>query len=143
MVVTSNLRAANPLARRRAKGDGIMKRILALLLTLAAAAPAVWGQAPKTAPPEWLVYVGTYTKPQKSKGIYAYRFQPAGGKLTPLGLAADTPSPSFLAVHPNQHFLYAANEVNNGTVSAFAIDTATGKLKLLNTVSSKGSGPCH
>jgi 6-phosphogluconolactonase len=143
MVVTSNRRAANPLARRRAKGDGIMKRILALLLTLAAAAPAVWGQAPKTAPPEWLVYVGTYTKPQKSKGIYAYRFQPAGGKLTPLGLAADTPSPSFLAVHPNQHFLYAANEVNNGTVSAFAIDTATGKLKLLNTVSSKGSGPCH
>src|SRR5262249_38087434 len=39
-------------------------------------------------------------------------------------------------------FLYAANENDNGMVSAFAIDK-TGTLKLLNSVSSKGSGPCH
>ena len=123
-----------------------MKRILATLLLLAAAAPG-WPQqkeAPKKGPPpEWLVFVGTYTKPQKSKGIYAYRFQPSSGKLTPLGVAAETNSPSFLAVHPNQRFLYAANEVNAGMVSAFAIDSATGKLQALNQVSTKGGGPCH
>src|SRR3954452_23014459 len=39
-----------------------------------------------------LLYIGTYTGPQ-SKGIYAYRFDSASGKLTPLGVAAETPNP--------------------------------------------------
>jgi 6-phosphogluconolactonase len=111
---------------------------------MAVAAPPVFGQeAKKAPPPEWNVYVGTYTRAQKSKGIYAWRFQPATGKLTSIGLVAETTSPSFLAVHPNQHFLYAVNEINAGTVSAFAIDPETAKLKPLNQVSSKGGGPCH
>jgi len=88
------------------------------------------------------MYVGTYSR-GPSKGIYAYRFQPSTGKLTSIGLAAESSNPSFLAVHPSQRFLYAVNENNNGMVSAFAIDAATGNLKLLNQVSSKGSGPCH
>ena len=71
------------------------------------------------------------------------------GKLTPIGLVGETASPSFLAVHPNHKFLYAVNEISNfegkraGSVSAFAMDTKTGQLKLLNTVSSSGDGPCH
>ena len=69
---------------------------------------------------DWIVYVGTYTR-QTSKGIYAYRFNSADARLTPLGLAAETTNPSFLAVHPSQRFLYAVNENNDGTVSAFAI----------------------
>src|ERR1022692_2122611 len=84
---------------------------------------------------DWLMYVGTYTR-GPSKGIYAYRFQSSTGKLTSIGLAGETSNPSFLAVHPSQRFLYAANENNSGTVSAFAIDPATGQLKLLNQVSS-------
>ncbi len=91
---------------------------------------------------DWTVYIGTYTG-GPSKGIYSYGFRSSTGKLTPIGLAAETSNPSFLAVHPNQRFLYAANEDSNGMVSSFAIDPATGNLKLLNSVSSKGSGPCH
>jgi 6-phosphogluconolactonase len=91
---------------------------------------------------QWLAYIGTYTRPP-SQGIYAWRFEAASGKLTPLGLAAETSNPTFLAVHPNQRFLYAANEDKAGTISAFAIDPANGKLKLLNRVPSRGSGPCH
>jgi 6-phosphogluconolactonase len=87
-------------------------------------------------------YVGTYTR-GKSKGIYAWRFSPASGKLTSLGLAAETSNPSFLAVHPNRRFLYAVNENNTGMVSAFSIDAATAKLTFLNSASSHGSGPCH
>ncbi len=100
------------------------------------------GQDAGKAKGEWLAYVGTYTRPP-SKGIYAWRFQPAGGRLTPLGLAVETSNPSFLAVAPNQRFLYAANEDRTGTISAFAIDPANGQLKLLNHVPSRGSGPCH
>jgi len=88
------------------------------------------------------MYVGTYTN-APSKGIYAYKFAGATGKLTPIGLVAETSNPSFLAVHPNQKFLYAVNEDAKGMVSAFAIDPATKKLKLLNQVSSKGDAPCH
>jgi 6-phosphogluconolactonase len=89
-----------------------------------------------------IVYVGTYTR-TSSKGIYAWRLQPASGKLIPLGLAAETSNPTFLAVAPNQRFLYAANEDKVGSISAFAIDSASGQLKLLNSVPSRGSGPCH
>jgi len=97
---------------------------------------------------DYLLYVGTYTN-QRSKGIYAWRFDPASGQLKALGLVAETPSPSFLAIHPDRRFLYAVNEISNyqgqraGSVSAFAIDRKSGKLTLLNTVSSGGPGPCH
>jgi 6-phosphogluconolactonase len=120
-----------------------MKAFLAVLLSFAAAAQQPKEAPKKSPPPDWNVFVGTYTRPQKSKGIYAWRFQPSTGQLTSLGLAAENSNPSFLAVHPNQRFLYAVNESKSGTVSAFSIDAATGKLKLLNQVSAKGSGPCH
>jgi len=106
------------------------------------------GDAARAAEGEYFAYVGTYTK-DKSKGIYVYRFNAGDGKLTPLGLAAETPNPSFLALHPNRRFLYAVSEAPNsegqkgGAVSAFAVDSKTGKLTLLNTVSSRGGGPCY
>jgi 6-phosphogluconolactonase len=98
---------------------------------------------------EYFVYFGTYTR-TASKGIYAYRFQPATGTLTSIGLVAETPNPSFIASHPNGRFLYATNEYEANsppgrpnTISAFAIDPATGQLSFLNNVSAQGAGPCH
>jgi len=91
----------------------------------------------------YLIYVGTYTGPA-SKGIYAFRFDPASGKSTSLGLMAETTNPSFLAIDPTQNYLYAANEMDHGsTISAFSVDPKSGKLTLLNEVSSRGAGPCH
>ena len=97
-----------------------------------------------------LAYVGTYTR-GKSQGIYLYRVQtgPAGATFVPLGLAAETASPSFLAVDAKRRLLFAVNEVSqyegkaSGSVSAFSIDPATGKLTLINQRSSIGAGPCH
>ena len=94
-------------------------------------------------------YAGTYTAKTSSQGIYAYRFDAETGKLDSIGVAAETTAPSFLAVHPSGKFLYAVNEVSefegekSGAVSAFSIDRETGKLALLNQVSSRGAGPCH
>jgi 6-phosphogluconolactonase len=119
-----------------------IKTVGTLILFAGSCVPLLSGQDAGKAKGEWLAYVGTYTRPP-SQGIYAWRFQPASGKLTPLGLAAETSNPTFLAVHPNQRFLYAANEDRTGTISAFAIDPANGRLKLLNQVPSRGSGPCH
>jgi 6-phosphogluconolactonase len=97
---------------------------------------------------EYLVYVGTYTG-KGSEGIYAYRFDPATGATSSVGLAAATDNPSFLAIEPNGRILYAVNELDTfrneptGAVSVFAIDRASGKLKLLQQVSSLGGGPAH
>src|SRR5436190_24395569 len=92
----------------------------------------------------YLLYVGTYTD-AGSKGIYAYRYDTEWGKLSPLGLAVETASPSFLAVAPGHEFLYAVNEVHDykgqssGAVTAFAIDKKTGKLSEINVVASRGA----
>ncbi|WP_031500335.1 lactonase family protein [Bryobacter aggregatus] len=87
-------------------------------------------------------YIGTYTKPQGSKGIYMVRFDEATGKLSTPELAGESESPSFLTLSKNGKFLYAVNEINNGDVSAFAIE-ANGKLRFLNKAKSKGDAPCH
>lgn len=98
--------------------------------------------------PEYLVYFGTYTG-KESKGIYACRFHPSTGRLTPVELAAETVNPSFLAVDPAQRYLFAANEIGDyqgaksGSVTSFAIDRHTGKLTPLNTVATRGADPCH
>jgi 6-phosphogluconolactonase len=92
------------------------------------------------------VFVGTYTNAQ-SKGIYSVQFDETSGKLSAPSLAAESESPSFLAMHPTGRYVYAANEHPSGpanapgTVSAFAVDGS--KLKLINIVSSRGAGPCH
>src|SRR5579859_2072473 len=95
-----------------------------------------------------LVYFGTYTG-QKSKGIYVARFDAGTGKLSTPELAAETRNPSFLAVHPNHRFLYAAGEVDSfggkpqGVISAFRIDPQSGHLEPINEQPSGGAGPCH
>ncbi len=95
-----------------------------------------------------LMYVGTYTR-ETSAGIYAYRFDPSTGAAQPLGLVAEMPNPSFLALHPNGKYLYAVSETDDydddgsGSVVSFAIDAATGALEELNEVSSRGGWPCH
>ena len=131
-----------------------IERLLILVVVVIGAAFAPlfsFGDAPnhgKTSAGNYLVYIGTYTTEQ-SKGIYAYRFNAATGQFVALGLAAETSNPSFLAVHPNHKILYAVNEIGNfqnqssGAVSAFAIDSHTGKLTLLNQVASRGADPCY
>ena len=99
-------------------------------------------------PGKYLLYVGTYTE-KDSKGIYAYRYDPGNLELSALGVAAETPNPSFVAVDSTRHFLYAVNELqkykdaSSGAVTAFAIDSKTGKLQLLNEVASGGADPCY
>ena len=101
------------------------------------------------------IYVGTYTG-QKSKGIYLFQMKtsddpniPQYVTVTPLGLVAETPNPSFLEIDPRRRILFCVNEIDtfegkkSGAVSAFSINSASGKLTLLNQRSSGGAGPCH
>ena len=114
---------------------------------------------------DFFMYVGTYTgfkyvhhsKPygrgeSHSKGIYVSRFRAATGELSEPELAAEMINPSFLTISPNHRFLYAVSEDplsvgppldHSSYVSAFAIDSTTGKLRLLNTVPASGTSTCY
>lgn len=124
----------------------ILPSLLGLALAGALLGPAarVEGAAPAATP----VYVGTYTG-SGSRGIYRFTLDTATGAAGTPVLVAETRNPSFLALHPNGRVLYAVNEVDDfegqaaGSVGAFAIDPATGKLTLINRQSSQGAGPCH
>ncbi len=122
-----------------------MRRTLFSLLAASFLLP-IAAQAAKPAS-EYLVFIGTYTR-GKSEGIYSSRFSTATGQLSPLSVAAKIADPSFVTLHPNGRFLYSVTESNTpggktGSVSAFTLDRASGKLTKLNTVDSKGTSPCH
>src|SRR3569833_4191017 len=60
-------------------------------------------------------YVGTYTLPVdgagNGKGIYLCEVDSLSGELKSVKLAAETPSPSWLALHPSGKYLYAVTEI--------------------------------
>lgn len=121
-------------------------RVFAFLLL---AVPAVLLSLARSAEPpasfhSHLVLVGTYTNKTQSKGIYAFSYDAETGKLTPKGIATETPDPSFVVIHPNGKYAYAANETGKqSTVSAFALDAQSGKLTLLNQLPALGEDPCY
>ena len=103
-----------------------------------------------------LAYVGSYSSPQgpegavgHGRGIYLLEMDPATGILRQLDVFPNDTNPSWLAFDPLREYLYSANEISNyqgaasGSVSAYSIDRPTGRLRLLNTVSSEGAGPAH
>lgn len=109
-----------------------------------------------------LAYVGTFSSPLRDvlptqvdlppgngRGIHIFQVDRTTGALTPAGIHELGTSPSHLALNTPGTRLYSANETDKvgkekeGTASAFSIDRADGKLKLLNTVRSGGAGPTY
>ena len=76
-------------------------------------------------------------------GIAMSRFDAVTGELSAPKLVAPTRDPAFFVIHPSARNLYICNTGTPGGVSAFALDTSTGALKLLNHKVSIGRGPSH
>jgi 6-phosphogluconolactonase len=97
---------------------------------------------------EFLLYIGSYNS-SKGKGIHAFRFDAATGRLTSMGLATEAVNPTFVTASADGRFLYATKEVTrhqgkqSGSVKAFAINRKTGELRFLNEVASGGTIPCY
>jgi 6-phosphogluconolactonase len=124
----------------------ITRRIFAFLtFTTLVAVLALAGATSKPAEqPHYLAFVGTYTTKTDSKGIYAFDFDSESGKLTPKGIAAETHDPSWVVVHPNGKFAYAANEAGKqSTITAFTIDAQNARLTQLNQLPALGEDPCY
>lgn len=93
------------------------------------------------------VYIGVYGR-GPGQGIQQLELDPATGKITHNGLAAEADNPSFLAIAPDGNHLYAVSETEDGRnrtgiVIAFSVDKSIGNLKRLNEQATRGAGPCH
>ena len=113
----------------------------------ALAPPAARAQA---APRRIVAYVGTYSAPDGSgrgEGIHLLEMDPATGALTPRDVFRTSANPSWLALDRTRTHLYSANEVaaaETGAGTVTVLDQCTtGRLTLLNAVSSEGAGPAH
>src|SRR5437879_6857604 len=145
--------------------DSSRRSFLKTSVALAGTTPLILGlpqaQAAKAAR-LLLAYVGTFSSPLgdvlptqvdlppgNGRGIHLFQVNRTTGAMTPAGIHEMGTSPSCLALNTSGTHLYSANETDRvgenkeGTVSAFAIHRADGKLELLNTVRSGGAGPTY
>ena len=135
---------------------GFVIVVLAALALTNGSSPAQQG--------DYFLYIGTYTgfkyvhhsRPfglgeSHSEGIYVSRYHAATGEVGKPELAAKMINPSFLTISPNHKYLYAVSEDplslgppldHASYVSAFRIDSSTGRLQLLNTVPASGTSTC-
>lgn len=138
-----------------------LKSSFALAATTPFATSLIQAQTRKVVGP-LMAYVGTFSSPLgdvlptqvdlppgNGRGIHLFQIDRSTGAMTPAGIHEMGTSPSCLTINAAGTCLYSANETervgenDEGTVSAFAINRADGKLQLLNTVRSGGAGPTY
>src|SRR6516162_2481800 len=135
--------------------DRSRRSFLKTSVALAGTTPLMEGllQAqPKETAGQLLAYVGTFSSPLgdvlptqvdlppgNGRGIHLFQVNRTNGALAPAGIHVMGTSPSCLALNTSGTRLYSTNETDRagenkeGTVSAFSINRADGKLGLLNT----------
>jgi len=94
-----------------------------------------------------MVLVSSFA-PGDQGAIQAYQLNTESGGLTAVHRTAGVENPFFIAVSPDQKFLYSIHAKNFGgqepeQVAAFRLESQTGKLTLLNRQSTKGTASCY
>lgn len=95
---------------------------------------------------EHYMILGTYDSP-KSEGVYVYKFGSDDGIAKQIS-HIKTPNASFVAISPNEKFVYAVQEDapqngKGGEVVAFSFNKQSGTLTYINKQPSGGDHPCH
>jgi 6-phosphogluconolactonase len=78
----------------------------------------------------------------RGHGITVAAFDEESARMTRLSVKEGVDNPSFLAVHQHRRCVYATSEVfgwNEGVVSAYRVDPASGMLRYINKQPSLGS----
>jgi 6-phosphogluconolactonase len=133
-----------------------MRNLWSAFSALIALGAAVGGQQLEAAETAKYAYIGTYTRDApggdsgqaQSEGIYVAKVDQETGQLELLQ-TVPSDNPSFLALSPDQRFLFAINEVADfegeevGSVEAYRIDEASGEIALINRQALPGSIPAH
>lgn len=88
--------------------------------------------------------LGTYTSDQASRGIYVYNFDTNTGASDSVSMV-EVSNPSYLALSPNEEFLYSVGEngQDDSYAHAFSFDKESGQLKLIDSQLTYGSSPAY
>lgn len=87
-----------------------------------------------------------YFQGARGQGIAVFDFDEATGALAPLSVTGGIDNPTFLTLHPGNSCLYATSEVfgwNEGLVTAYRVDPASGTLRYINKQATQGSIAAH
>lgn len=94
-------------------------------------------------PSNRFVFVPHTARPGQPNGIFQFRFDAATGRLTPndppLCELQATLGPRHICFHPARDVVYSSDE-QGSSVTAYALDTATGTLAPFQTISSLPGG---
>lgn len=116
---------------------------LLLFLLFLMAGNGLYGQQNKE-----ILYIGTFSE-RGSEGIYVLSFDRSSNSVEKIQSITLKDSPSYLELHSNGKFLYAANRKglddlsDEGSVSGYKIDQKSGELEPIHSKASGGIGPCH
>ena len=99
-----------------------------------------------TAAQQHYLITGSYTS-GKSEGIYVYLFNSSDGSFKEVSHVKIS-NPSFVAVSPDEKFVYAVQEDaagngKGGEITAFTFDKRSGMLTYINEQPSDGDHPCY
>ncbi len=116
-----------------------------MMLSLMVSAGIGWSTSAKADEP--VVFISAFAGGEQS-GIHAFTFDPRTGGLTELHRTTDVQHPFFLAVSPDQRYLYSIHAETFGgkepeQVAAYAIEGRSGRLTLLNRQSTRGTASCY
>ncbi|MCW6507114.1 lactonase family protein [Lichenifustis flavocetrariae] len=98
-----------------------------------------------------LALVGSLTRgvphmaPARGEGISVYAFDAETGTFDRMHVRDGIDNPCFVAPHPERPLVYAVSEVfgwNEGTLTAYRLDRATGRLIYLNKQPTHGNLAC-
>jgi 6-phosphogluconolactonase len=143
------------LSHKKTKED-VMRYLWSAFAALLTFGAAVGGQQLEAAEAASYAYIGTYTRDApggdsgkaQSEGIYVAAVDQETGRLELLQ-TMPSDNPSFLALSPDQRFLFAINEVADfegeevGSVEAYRIDEESGEITLINRQALPGPIPAH
>lgn len=102
--------------------------------------------------PRTLMFVGCCNRPlpyfatANGEGIATFVFEERSGSVSPIATTSGIDNPTYIAISPDGRTLYATSEVlgwNEGTITAYAIDSASGRLEYLNKQPTRGSIVAH
>jgi 6-phosphogluconolactonase len=124
-----------------------MKRALRRYLISVVAGLALGMSAQKTNADDRLVFISAFAAGENG-AIQAYHLDLDTGKLKPVHRTTGVEHPFYLAISPNQKFLYSIHAKQFGgkepeQVAAYEIAGPTGQLKLLNRQSARGTAACY
>jgi 6-phosphogluconolactonase (cycloisomerase 2 family) len=85
--------------------------------------------------------IGAYSD-GTTPGISVYTFDTTSGDYKYISESKEIINPSYLAVSPDEHFVYSVNETSDGSVSAFRFNKSSGELEFINSQLTQGADPC-